>query len=163
MIQLREIRETDLALFLKWRNDKKIRRYFREFRELTAVDEINWFQNLAGNTQVAMFTIDDAEGSPIGCCGLTGIDWFNRSAEVSLYIGDSYVDGRARPALDALIEVAFKDYGLHRLNCEVWAFDTLKADLLTAAGFKHEGTMLKSHWYNDSFHDSLIFGKLNKE
>ena len=167
MINLRAVEEQDLQIFQVWRNDRAIRKYFREFRELTIVDQMKWFENLAGNSSIAMFTIEDVQKAddkigrrPIGCCGLTDIDWFNRCAEVSFYLGSVYVDERAKVPMERLIEIGFKEYGLHRLYAETWAFDTLKADLLIAVGFRHEGTALKAHWYNDSWHDVLRFGLL---
>ena len=173
MIELRAIQESDLGLFLAWRNDRKLRQYFREYRELTVADQINWFQNLAGDSTRAMFTVEEiksyekdgkeSEGRrPIGCAGITNIDWFHRSGEVSCYVESTYIDERAEEAIEKLISVGFTDYGLHRLYAEVWAFDDLKGKALKKAGFRHEGTLAKSHWYNGAFHDSLLFGLLNK-
>ncbi len=169
MINLRAISENDLPHFLRWRNDKNIRKYFREWHELTVIDEAQWFERLSGDGKTAMFAVEErsvAEGEApklIGCAGLTGIDWFERSAEVSLYLGEVYIDERAEAVLKELIRVAFLDYGLHRLWTEVWAFDAQKADALKAVGFKHEGTHAKAHWYNGSWHDSVWFGLVNKD
>ena len=166
MIELRAVEETDLPFFLVWRNDKKLRSYFREYRELTMLDQYRWYESLAGNSLTAMFTIVERQGEatkPVGCCGLTNIDWFNRAAEVSLYIGGTYIDERAMEALVKLVEIAFRDYGLHRLWVEVWAYDAQKIKLLEEYGFAKEGTLRKAHWYNASFHDSVFYGLLNRD
>ncbi len=170
MIHLREIRESDLPYFLKWRNDKSLNRYFRTgWHALTVIDEARWFEGLAGDGKQAMFAIEESwEGSNagpaivVGCAGLTSIDRFERAAEVSLYIGDNYIDARAEEALKHLASIAFLGYNLHRLWCEVWAFDDKKQEILKACDFAHEGTHAKAHWYNGSWHDSVWYGLVNK-
>lgn len=172
MISLRAIEESDLPLFGVWRNELK--RYFRQYGDLTIVDQARWFESLSGDTSRAMWTIEETKeyekederreaSHPVGCCGLTTINWFDKSAEVSFFIGGDYIDKRAYETLALLIKKGFTDYGLHRLWAEVWAYDAAKADCLKDAGFKHEGTLRKAHWYNGSFHDSMYFGLVNPE
>ena len=40
---LRAIEESDLEQLLAWRNDPRMRRFFREYRELNMTQQKSWF------------------------------------------------------------------------------------------------------------------------
>lgn len=167
---LRAIDEQDLAPMLAWRNNPKLRQYFREYRDLTVVDQARWFEGLSGDDTRAMFAIW-YEGKMVGCCGLTAIDWKNRSAEVSLYIGEPmiadapvYIDTKVAPlALHDLMAKAYDAFNLHRTWCEVFDFDDKKKALLETAGFDLEGSLRDTHYFDGGFHGSFIYVHTEKE
>src|SRR5205807_481081 len=93
-VQLRAIERADLPSLLDWRNDPDLRRYFREHRELSSDDQTRWFEQVViDDPSTIMFGIESrGEGTLLGACGLASIDWVSRTAELSLYLGDRYVD-----------------------------------------------------------------------
>jgi RimJ/RimL family protein N-acetyltransferase len=166
---LRAIEETDLQQLREWRNNPALRQYFREYRDLTFLDQARWFESLSGDDTKIMFAIHNK--GLVGCCGLTNIDWVNRSAEVSIYIGEVelgkdpvYIDDKVAPAaLKELMAYAFDECGLSRLWVEVFAFDTLKTNLFLGARFEKEGTLRGVHFTKGKSYDSNIYGYLVEE
>ncbi len=166
---LRAIRRDDLPQLLDWRNDPRLRRYFREVRELSPEHQQNWFERcvLGGDHQVRMFAIVRLDtGALIGACGLTGIDWLRRHGELSLYIGTDavYCDHTHAPeAVRLLLGHGFGDLGLNRIHAEVYAFDDGKTALLRRTGLIEEGCLRDHHWSGGRYWDAHLFGILARE
>ena len=85
-----------MILFRDWRNTVDFRKHFREVRELSLVDQEKWFESLQSSKHINfMFAIVELETNKvIGAAGLLYIDWVNRSADFSFYIGqeNKYID-----------------------------------------------------------------------
>ena len=169
VVGLRAIEPEDLDLLVTWRNTSTLRQYFREYRELTRRDQEAWYQRVTTDPGTLMLAIVDrsAEQSPlVGATGLCYIDWVQRSAELSLYIGrdELYVDDRLAPdALAVLTNYAFEELALHRLWTEVYSFDDRKTRLYENFGFKLEGQHRDSHFARGRWHDSLYYSLLEGE
>ena len=119
-IGLRAIEREDLPLLKSWRNKPEFRRYFREYRELRSEHQTGWFENIVmKDSRTIMFAILElASERLLGACGLCYIDWVNRNADFSIYIGadDLYIDDKyAVDAAKVMIRYGFEELGLHRL------------------------------------------------
>jgi RimJ/RimL family protein N-acetyltransferase len=169
VIGLRAIETHDLPQLLAWRNDPRLRRYFREFRELNLTQQRQWFDTKVNNDPTTrMFAIVERGrerhvGRLLGAGGLCYIDWVNRSADFSIYIGadDLYIDQRYAPdAAVTMIRYAFDELGLNRLWSEVYGFDAPKQRLFEALGFTLDGCHRQTHWAEGAWHDSLFYSLL---
>ena len=61
-VGLRAIEESDLSQLLLWRNQPNYRRFFREYRELSQVNQRNWFDSKVLNDKnTEMFSIVDVK------------------------------------------------------------------------------------------------------
>ena len=119
-VGLRAIEESDLSQLLLWRNQPNYRRFFREYRELSQTNQRNWFDSKVLNDKsTEMFSIVDVNtGELLGACGLCYIDWINRNADFSIYIGkdDLYMaEGDAIEAAQIVRTYGFEELNLHRL------------------------------------------------
>ncbi|MFO1285630.1 MAG: GNAT family protein [Rubrivivax sp.] len=170
-VGLRAIESHDLPQLLAWRNDPRLRRYFREVRELNLAQQRQWFETRVNNDPATrMFAIVERgcsgghnAGRLLGACGLCYIDWVNRTADFSLYIGadDLYIDERFAPdAAVAMIDYGFDELGLHRLWSEIYSFDAPKQRLFAALGFALDGRHRQTHWAEGAWHDSLYYSLL---
>ena len=189
---LRAIEERDLEQLLKWRNRPELRRYFREYRELNSTQQRAWFDGkVNGDAGTRMFAVvegaegrlrgdnhdgrllgenhdgrllgDNHDGRLLGACGLCYIDWINRTADFSIYIGadELYIDEHWAPdAAVALIRYGFEELGLNRLWSEIYAFDTAKTAFFKRLGFALDGRHRQTHWAEGGWHDSLYFSLL---
>lgn len=162
---LRAIEERDLGTLLGWRNEPRLRRYFREYRELNSTQQRSWFDSRVNNDpSTRMFAIESlADGRLLGACGLCYIDWVNRTADFSIYIGaDSlYIDSVFAPdAAITMIGYGFDELGLNRLWAEIYGFDQPKAAFLEKLGFMLEGRHRQTHWAEGGWHDSLFLSLL---
>jgi RimJ/RimL family protein N-acetyltransferase len=170
-VGLRSLERADLVQLLAWRNAPELRRFFRERHELGGEDQLAWFERVRGRAGSSRDTImlaieDTVREELIGVCGLCYIDWVDRTAELSIYIGAelAYVDDVFAPdACRVLMRHAFGDLNLRRLWTEVYSFDTAKAGLLQALAFSLEGTRRQQCFHAGAYHDSLMYGLLRGE
>lgn len=162
-VGLRAIEESDLYQLLLWRNQPNYRRYFREYRELSQTNQRNWFDSKVLNDKsTEMFSIVDVNtGELLGACGLCYIDWINRNADFSIYIGkdDLYIDEKcAIEAAQIMMKYGFEELNLHRLWSEIYSFDEAKKVMFDRLGFKLEGVHKETHWTEGKWCDSLFYG-----
>lgn len=167
-IQLRAIEKKDLGQLLSWRNKPEMRQFFREYRELNSDQQLEWFnKKVIGDPNTLMFAIIDVDNENLlGASGLCYIDWINRSADFSIYIGmdNLYIDSHY--AIDAgkcMMKYAFEELNLHRLWCEIYDFDHLKNNFLKELGFQIDGKHRQTHWANGSWHDSIFYSFLSSD
>ena len=168
MVGLRAIEESDLELMLKWRNKPEYRKYFREYRELNMTSQRDWFlKKVIGDEHTKMFAIVELiTGQLIGACGLCYIDWQNRCADFSIYIGkdDLYIDGvYAIDAARILIQYGFEELNLHRLWSEIFEIDDKKKEMFDKLGFTMEAVHKATHWTEGRWVDSVYYRLLDSE
>ena len=164
-VGLRAIEESDLSKLLLWRNQPNYRRFFREYRELSQTNQRNWFDSKVLNDKsTEMFSIVEVNtGELLGACGLCYIDWINRNADFSIYIGkdDLYIDEKyAIEAAQIMMKYGFEELNLHKLWSEIYSFDEAKKVMFDRLGFKLEGVHKEKHWTEGKWCDSLFYGYL---
>jgi RimJ/RimL family protein N-acetyltransferase len=165
---LRAIEADDLPQLMDWRNQPELRRYFREYRELNSVQQRQWFDTkVNSDPYTRMFAIAElASLRLLGACGLCYIDWVNRTADFSIYIGADgrYIDRQFAPdAAKVMIRYAYQELGLHRLWSEIYSFDTAKQAFFDSMGFQLDGRHRQTHWAEGSWHDSLYYSLLSTD
>jgi RimJ/RimL family protein N-acetyltransferase len=162
---LRAIEAEDLDRLLEWRNKPEMRKYFREYRELNREMQLSWFKNtVIDDNTVRMFAILDEGQQLIGACGVCYINWVDRNADFSIYIGANnlYIDDDlAIDAARSLIRYSFEELNLHRLWAEIYDFDDAKKQMFKTLGFELDGRFRETHWTGGKWVDSLIFSMLN--
>ena len=166
-VGLRSVEKEDLKYLRDWRNLPHFRKNFREVRELSLADQESWFDSLQKTKHINyMFIIVDIEtNTPIGAAGLLYINWINRSADFSFYIGkdEMYIgnEGSAKEAAQLLIDYGFKNLNLHKIWMELYEFDNQKIDFfMNDFEFKQDG-LLRDNCYEDGVYwDSLIISLL---
>jgi hypothetical protein len=165
-VSLRAIERDDLSQLMQWRNDPSLRRYFREYRELNAAMQSDWYERIVlADHRTEMFAIVQNQGGRLlGACGLCYIDWLRRSADFSIYIGADglYLDDRFAPdAARLLMAYAYDELNLHRLWAEVYAIDEPKQAFFRKLGFAQEARFRDAHWTGGAWCDALYFCHLS--
>lgn len=168
LVGLRAVEESDLPLLLIWRNLPEYRRFFREFQELNMENQRRWFENKVMNDEsTKMFSIVELQKNEIiGACGLCYIDWINRSADFSIYIGKDniYIDeDYAVDAAKIMIKYGFEELNLHRLWSEIYEIDDRKKRMFDNLGFAQEAIHKSTHWTEGKWVDSWYYRMLDKE
>ncbi|WP_251500577.1 GNAT family N-acetyltransferase [Otoolea muris] len=162
VVGLRAVEESDLNKLLEWRNQPEYRKFFREYRELSMKNQKMWFeQKVIQDEHTQMFSIIDlSQEELLGACGLCYIDWINRSADFSVYIGKDglYIDNMyAVDAAQIMIRYSFEELNLHRLWAEIYETDNKKKEMFEALGFTHEATHKETHWTGGKWVDSWYY------
>jgi RimJ/RimL family protein N-acetyltransferase len=100
----------------------------------------------------------------IGACSLFNISEQCRRAEIGYaFAYDVWGNGYAQESLRALLEYAFTECGLHRLEADIDPRNTASGRLLERLGFAREG-ILRERWIvGDEVSDSALYGLLARE
>lgn len=167
-VGLRAIERQDLPQLLEWRNRPEYRRYFREYRELSTDNQKEWYESIVLKDHCTrMFSIIEVSTNRLlGACGLCYIDWVNRTADFSIYIGldNLYIDEHfAVDAANVMIKYAFEELNVNRLWSEIYEFDDEKKKFFQTLSFSLDGVHRETHWAEGKWHDSLFFSKLASE
>lgn len=102
----------------------------------------------------------DAPGV-IGHCTLSSLDWQNRRAEVGFSLHPAQQGrGLATDAVRALVDHAFDDLDLHRLEADVDPRNEASLRLLERVGFAREGYMPERHLIEGEWQDTVFLGLL---
>jgi RimJ/RimL family protein N-acetyltransferase len=170
-IGLRKIEKADLDFLKEWRNSEGYRKHFREYRELNSDDQLKWYERFVMNDPgTLMFGIIDLQSRElVGACGLCYINWVQRNADLSLYIGkdDIYIDteegGYAWDAMEALFRYAFEELNLHKIWTEIYVIDERKKKLFDSFGMNQDAILRDNYFYNGNFINSYIYSMLQDE
>lgn len=160
------INKGSIYQLMEWRNNPELRKYFREYREISDTMQEAWYNNrVLNNDKQVDFEIHDLKsGQLIGHCGLCYINWINRTAELAIYIGDESFrrGGYGKDTLTLLMDYAFKTLNLNRVWCEVFS-NNAAIEVYRKIGFVDEGK-LRQHCFKDGVYiDCYMLGLLREE
>ena len=165
---LRAIEQDDLPQLMEWRNKPELRKFFRETNEINSINQSKWFDIVNDKNSIhKMFAIVKKDTNELmGACGLCYIDWINRSADFSIYIGfdNIYIDEQyAIDAAKLMRDYGFDILNLHRLWAEIYTIDEQKKNLFNILNFKLDGEFRETYWYNGKWHNSLFYSLLSTD
>lgn len=169
-VVLRALSEDDLPQLMKWRNIPDFKRNFREYRELNLDMQKRWYEKyVVEDKNTIMFGICDKETEELlGCCGLCYINWIQRNADLSLYIGykNLYIDnkGIAKEACCLMFNYGFNELNLHKLWTELYEYDKMKIEFFTQEfRFHKDGELRDNHFMDGKWWNSHIYSLLRDE
>ena len=100
----------------------------------------------------------------VGVIGLHRVDRFNKQTEVGYWLAEEYQGrGIMTSCCRALVDFAFHEYELHRVEIRAAADNTKSRAIPERLGFTHEGTLRESEWVNDHFVDSSVYAMLERD
>jgi RimJ/RimL family protein N-acetyltransferase len=116
-----------------------------------------------GNDAFTPFAVD-VEAELVGSVCLWGIDLHNRRAHLGIVIGPEHRGrGYGTDACRAILDYAFVDRGLHRVQLEVLASNAAAVRAYEKAGFRVDGTMRESAWVRGAFADEVCMSVLSTD
>ncbi len=105
----------------------------------------------------------EADELAIGVGGFVRIEWRNRRAEFSFYIGDdkyrypTYIN----EAINKLLSRGFYDYGFNKITWPIYSHDP-SLDVYKET-FKTEAVLKKEYFWNGKFQDRIYLSLLREE
>jgi RimJ/RimL family protein N-acetyltransferase len=101
----------------------------------------------------------------IGYIELDGIVWAQRVGWVSVGIGEAAQRGQGcgTDAMRLLLQFAFDELNLHRVQLTVFRYNTHAIRLYERLGFQHEGTFREFLQRDGERYDMLLYGLLRRE
>lgn len=166
-VYLRALEPEDYKRSVVWRNDDEIwsmlggRKYY-----VSEAYEQKWVNDAIFNSRDIRLAVCDAETDTyIGNVYLTDIDYVNKSAESHILIGDKdyWGKGIATDAYRLLLEYAFEELGLNRIEALVLDTNTASIRMHKKCGYMEEGIKRSSIYKNGTYHNQIILSILRSE
>lgn len=157
-----------LPRYVEWLNDWEVRQFLAPGMPvpLNIEDENEWFEARRKDKDNIVFAIlTRADDQVIGNCGLHRIDLKNRSAVLGIFIGDKgyWGKGYGTDATQTLLQFAFAELGLNRVELEVYAFNPRAIRSYEKAGFVRDGVRRQALYRGGRFHDIYLMSILRQD
>lgn len=102
------------------------------------------------------------DGRFIGEVVLT-IDPHNRSAGMRIFLQDGFGKGYGTAAIKHVLDHAFNERNLHRVDLEVYAFNERAIHVYEKCGFREEGRLRDALLWDGEFHDAIVMSILSTD
>ncbi|MFX1557895.1 MAG: GNAT family N-acetyltransferase [Promethearchaeota archaeon] len=155
-------------LYAKWKNNPKVRIFSRNAMP-RSLEEIKKDYEPSEKGQVKdhiEFSIyHKADKKLIGICGLNRINWFNRSANAFLMIGETdYWNKKvATEAVKLLLKYAFEEVNLHRVTGGAAVDNIYSWKVAEKVGFTFEGISKEDFYVDGKYVDNKKYYYLKRD
>lgn len=142
-------------------DEEKVRSLKKLLPDWQNLSERNWYPDSMPDK--ISFTIE-SNNKIAGGIELVNIRWFNRKAEITIWILPEFRgQGLALQALKTIIRFSFEQLNFHRLEAEIYEFNQAARNLFKKLGFELEGKLREAKYKDGRYYDILRFGLLKKE
>jgi len=161
---IREFAVKDITdKYINWLNDIDVNRYLdvRFFLPQTEESVIDYVKSISASSNILLLGVFCKKTREhIGNITFSSIDRVNHSGTIGIAIGNKFFWGKgyALEALKAVIEYAFTELSLHRLEAGVSVGNKASIKLFEKAGFIAEGIKKESGKFGDNYIDSIVYG-----
>lgn len=163
-ISLREVHESDLEIFQKYRNNYEDSKNYRTIKPLTSENQKNYWLNVINNDKHIVFTIIEKLSQKIlGEIRASNIDQY-KSAEIGLWIVPEYRHkGIASEAVQLLLKFVFGRANINRIEAQISSTNIDSIKLFERNGFTKEGILREKTYYDFKYQDVVVMSILKKE
>ena len=166
LIELSPLTDADSDAMLRWINERDLVLLSAPYKPVDEANHREWFNAIRRRSDVAIFGIRECDsGRLVGSCQLLGISPTHRKAELQIRIGeaDARRRGYGKEAVDLLLDFAFKDLNLHRVELSVLDGNEPAIRTYLSAGFVKEGTQRQAAYIDGRYVDLIFMGILRDE
>ncbi|MGN7968101.1 GNAT family N-acetyltransferase [Microbacterium sp. 22296] len=169
-LRLRPFVETDLDAMAAYRGDAEVCR-FLPFDPQSPEDIRGRIGHLIGNTNpegerggVILVIERVSDGPVVGDLVLFHLDPQAGSAEIGWVVSPAASGrGLATEAVRALVDTAFRVYGLRRLTARIDPENVRSVALAERLGMRREAHFVENEWFKGRWSDELRFALLSRE
>ena len=172
LVALRAFERDDMRLLHEWQNDEELMRLARSFPDhtisLEAViaryDKAVKGESFADRDYIIQ---EKSSGKPIGWGGISIQQWTRRATagEIGLAIAEKAyrAKGLGTEVVGLLLREAFEQLNLHRVGWWTYAENEGSLALARKMGFREEGRVRDSVFFDNRYHDSIVLGLLKDD
>ncbi len=167
-LTVRAVAEADLVALMDVNGDDEVTRFLPYRSWLTLDDAHAWLERMrafgATGASLQLVVVDKADGRAVGTALLFRFDEANGQAELGFVLGRSHWStGFMTEALTALLDAAFGEMGLRRLEAIADSRNIASCRLLRRLGFTREG-VLRERWLEEGKpRNAEVYGLLARE
>ena len=167
-VELRALTVTDVPALFELFGDPTVTRYWSwsAFERIEQAAELfaQIEQGFATKSIFQWGIADLASGRVIGTTTLYQLDWRHHRGEIGFALRqDRWGEGIAGEAVARLVDFAFDELELHRLEADADPRNAGSLKLLAREGFKQEGLLRARYHVNGEIQDAALLGLLRSE
>jgi diamine N-acetyltransferase len=166
-VALGPIRRDLIPLYHRWITDLSTNRFLLARSVSMTLDaEIEWFDGVSKQSNIAMFTIYELpDYRPIGNVDLHKIDATNRSAELGIMIGEANARGRGlgTEAVRLVCDIGFNVLELNSISLVTFGWNVAGQKAYVKAGFREIGRRREARWFDGRYWDDIWYDLLRSE
>lgn len=163
-IHLRALEPSDLDFLFALENDQRlwsISNTLVPFSKFTLKQYITNAKEDIFTAKQQRFVISDSQHQSLGLIDLYDFDVLHHRAGVGLVIDESHRGkGIGKKALALIEKLAFQRLQLHQLYAGVGEENTASLTLFKSAGYIECGIKKDWNYYNNSYHNEVVFQKI---
>jgi len=175
---LEEVDPKNIEQMRVWRNDPNLRKYFREYKDISKDQQDRWYKERGNNMNPAhvyfqIMGLPELDTSYplqhridnrylIGCCGLHYIDFRLRSGEFGVFLGTDRGTGKGKEAIELLFDYGFKELNLHKIWAEVYDNND-SINLYRKIGLRDDGILRDNYFSEGKYGNSTMMSVLENE
>lgn len=169
MYKLRELEREDIKRINQWRTDPHLIACLgAPYRFINEEVDSDWYENYihARSNAVRCAIVDsEREDEILGLISLVNINYINRSGELHIMIGSSENRGKGLGtfAVNAMIQHAFNDLNLHRIELGALETNAPALHLYEKCGFVREGVKRESNYKNGKYISMIMMSLLKSD
>jgi UDP-4-amino-4,6-dideoxy-N-acetyl-beta-L-altrosamine N-acetyltransferase len=160
--QLRSIQDSELGIMLSWRNAPAVRANMYTRHEISEEEHLTWWSRTKQRPDQLYFMYEN-RNQLLGIVGLTAIDIVNNNCSWAFYASPDAPRGTGSRMEYLAIEYVFGVLKLHKLYCEVLAFNSPVIKLHHKFGFVVEGIFRQHHHVGNEYTEIHRLGLLHSE
>lgn len=149
---LRDIKRDELELMLSWRNEPRVRSNMYTQHLISPEEHYAWWDRMQ-DRQNQHYYMFEYENQPCGIAAFNAIDLANKNSAWAFYASPSAPRGTGIRMEYLMLEQAFTTLNLHKLYCEVLAFNKAVISLHQKFGFEAEGVFRSQHIVDGEYVD----------
>jgi RimJ/RimL family protein N-acetyltransferase len=165
-LYLRALEVSDAAQVCGWLNHPDVRRFLARNTALNLAGEEDFIRGLPNRPGDEIFVIALHQGNrDIGVVGLHGFQNAARRGVLGITIGepDCWGQGYGAEAIDLVLEHAFGELNLHRVELCVYATNARGIACYEKLGFVREGAKREAMVVDGEYVDEVFMGLLRRE
>lgn len=162
MITLRDLRQEDIGLLVKFLNNENVTRYLStRIPQPYTTKDAEWWVNSGSKVGIAKAITINKELA--GVIGVTPGEFErSRSAEIGYWLGESYWgNGVATKAVTLMTDNVFASTEIIRLFAPIFAPNVASIRVAKKCGYKFEGVCEKVVYKKGQFIDVHVYAKIN--
>lgn len=160
--RFRAIEDSELEMMLAWRNQPNVRENMYTQHEITWGEHIAWWERLKQQSAQTYFMYE-CDSQPQGIVYFTSIDNACLNCAWGFYSSPDAPRGTGTKMEFLALDYVFKELGLHKLYCEVLAYNAAVIRLHGKFGFTQEGIFRQQFKREGEFFDIVRLGMLSSE
>ncbi|MFW6384482.1 MAG: GNAT family N-acetyltransferase [Halodesulfurarchaeum sp.] len=162
-VDLRPIEREDLEFLQAAINDPAVRRNLTVRWPLNYEQEAEWFEEQVVSEERINLLIEGEDG-PAGTIGLGEITDHDGTAELGIWLrGADQGKGYGTEASELLLDHAFDELRLHRIEARVFEGNTASRNLWETLGFEHEAVHREAVYLHGEYRDVHRYAMLENE